>query len=76
MKSSTNEGPAGAQDGVRWRKSSFSPDSQCVEVAELPEDVVAVRNSNHREAGTLHFTRAEFGAWLKGCKAGEFDDVM
>ncbi|WP_281032459.1 hypothetical protein [Nocardia pneumoniae] len=24
---------------------------------------------------TLEFTRAEFAAWLEGCKAGEFDDL-
>jgi len=62
--------------GVRWRKSSFSPDSQCVEVAELSSDTIGVRNSNHPEAGVLVFTRSEIGAWIKGCKAGEFDNLI
>lgn len=58
-----------------WRKSSFSPANNCVEVAVLP-DAIAVRNSNHPDAGTLTFTRDEMAAWIDGCKAGEFDDLM
>ena len=65
-----------ASDPLRWRKSSFSPDSQCVEVAETGPDTIAVRNSNHPDAGTLHFTRAEVSAWIKACAAGEFDDLV
>ncbi|MGH3779224.1 MAG: DUF397 domain-containing protein [Pseudonocardiaceae bacterium] len=65
---------------VQWRKSSFSEDggsngSTCVEVAALPDGRVAVRNSNHPGAGVVFFTRAEMGAWLKGVKAGQFDDL-
>jgi hypothetical protein len=29
----------------------------------------------HPEAGHLTFTRAETTAWIKGAKAGEFDDL-
>ncbi|MEU1963047.1 DUF397 domain-containing protein [Nocardia sp. NPDC019304] len=57
-----------------WRKSSFTSPETCVEVAAIPGGVL-VRNSNAPEAGTLEFTRAEFAAWLEGCKAGEFDDL-
>lgn len=61
---------------ARWRKSSFSGDQgSCVETAALPDGRVAVRNSNHPEAGTVFFTRGEIDAWLKGVKAGEFDDL-
>ncbi|BCK54115.1 DUF397 domain-containing protein [Nocardia wallacei] len=60
-----------------WRKSSFSgPDGNCVECAALPDTTVAVRNSNHPEDGALIFTRAELAAWIRGCSAGEFDDLM
>lgn len=60
-----------------WRKSSFSgPDGNCVECAALPDTTVAVRNSNHPEDGALVFTRAELAAWIRGCSAGEFDDLM
>ncbi|MFF0490557.1 DUF397 domain-containing protein [Nocardia sp. NPDC004068] len=61
-------------DHLRWRKSSFT-DHNCVEVAEAPTGEILVRNSNNRAAGTLAFTRPEFAAWVKGCAAGEFDDL-
>lgn len=61
---------------LHWRKSSFSNDQgECVETAELPDGTVAVRNSKRPQAGVVLFTRAEMNAWIKGCKAGEFDDL-
>ncbi|MCW2873457.1 DUF397 domain-containing protein [Actinacidiphila oryziradicis] len=65
---------------ARWRKSSFSggggeTGGDCVETAALPDGRIAVRNSKHPEAGTVFFTRTEIAAWLKGVKAGEFDDL-
>jgi Domain of unknown function (DUF397) len=44
-------------------------------VGALADGRVAGRNSNHPDAGTVLFTRAEIAAWLKGVKAGEFDDL-
>jgi len=59
-----------------WRTSSFSNGTgSCVEVAPLADGRSAVRNSNHPEAGVVFFTRAEMDAWIKGVKAGEFDDL-
>ena len=61
---------------VRWRKSTFSgSNGECVEVAELADGAIAVRNSNNPGAGMVLFTRAEMAAWVKGCQAGEFDDL-
>jgi hypothetical protein len=65
---------------LQWRTSSFtdsgtSNGGSCVEVAELPDGRIAVRNSNHPNAGTVYFTRAEMRAWIKGVKASEFDDL-
>ncbi|MGH3621604.1 MAG: DUF397 domain-containing protein [Sciscionella sp.] len=61
---------------LRWRKSSFSAQNgTCVEMALTPDDRVAVRNSNHPEAGAVFFTRAEIDAYLRGVRAGEFDDL-
>ncbi len=34
-----------------------------------------VRNSNHRDAGAVFFTRAEMAAWIAGVKNAEFDDL-
>lgn len=59
---------------LAWRKSSFTNPETCVEVAATSSGVL-VRNSNAPDDGTLEFTRAEFRAWILGCKAGEFDDL-
>ncbi len=59
-----------------WRKASFSGDfSNCVEVAALEDGGIAVRNSKRPDEATLYFTRAELDAWIRGVKAGEFDDL-
>jgi Domain of unknown function (DUF397) len=57
-----------------WRKSSFSgPNSDmCVEVAFVGE-AVAVRDSKNPQGPALVFTRAEWDAFLRGTKDGEFD---
>ena len=60
-----------------WRISSFSGNNgTCVQVATLPDGRIAVRNSNHPDAGVVLFTAAEMTAWIHGVKAGEFDDLM
>ncbi|WP_322747722.1 MULTISPECIES: DUF397 domain-containing protein [unclassified Frankia] len=65
-----------------WRTSSFTGGAnggggttECVEVAALADGRIAVRNSNHPDRGTVFFTRTEMDAWIKGAKAGEFDDL-
>jgi hypothetical protein len=64
--------------GLEWRASSFGdvrPDEDCIEVARLPDGRTALRNRAHPEHGAVIFTPAEMDAWIKGCKAGEFDDI-
>ena len=61
---------------AEWRKSSFSADNgACVETAPLTSRHVGVRNSNHPEAGTLLLSRPGVAAWIRGVKAGEYDDL-
>jgi len=61
---------------VRWRKSRASnPSGSCVEIAELPSDEIAVRNSRQPSGPALVYTRAEVVAFLTGVKNGEFDDL-
>lgn len=65
-----------ATDNQGWKKSTFSDTANCVEVRVLGDGSIAVRNSNHTDGGQLVFTRDEMSAWLSGCKAGEFDDLL
>jgi hypothetical protein len=63
-------------DIPHWRTSSFSGNNgTCVEVAALPDGHIAMRNSNRPNEAAILFTRAEMAAWIKGVKAGEFDDL-
>ncbi len=55
-----------------WRKSSYSsPDGNCVEAAMLA-DGVAVRNSRFPDGPALIFTDAEWEAFVRGIKDGDF----
>jgi hypothetical protein len=58
-----------------WRKSSYSAEGACFEVAPLPDGNIAIRNSNRPSLGVTIFTRHEMAAFLQGAKAGEFDDM-
>lgn len=72
----SNGVPADRLPFAAWRKSSFSnPAGNCVEVAGLPGDTVAVRNSRHPSGPALVYTRAEIAAFVEGAKNGEFDDL-
>jgi hypothetical protein len=62
-----------------WFKSSFSPpdNANCVEVAFLPDDGAAVRDSKGGiDSPVLTFNSAEWNAFLTGAKAGEFDPAV
>jgi len=72
----TNGIPADQLVSVRWRKSRASnPSGSCVEIAELPDGAIAVRNSRHPAGPALIYTRTEIHAFLTGVKNGEFDDL-
>jgi hypothetical protein len=61
---------------VQWRKSRESnPSGNCVEVAELPDGAVAMRNSRDPQGPALVYTKAEVAAFLAGVRNGEFDDL-
>lgn len=59
---------------VRWRTSSRSQTSNCVEVAPLGAGVaVALRDSKDRDGPVLVFDRARWVDFVTGAKAGLFD---
>jgi hypothetical protein len=60
---------------AHWRKSSFSANNSngCVEVAFLPDDRVAVRDTKDRSLPPHRHTAAEWTAFLAAVRAGEFD---
>ena len=61
--------PALLLDGATWRKSSFSGAiGNCVEIAGLPEDLVAVRNSRDPGGPALIYPRGELVALVAGVK--------
>ena len=63
------------QDDLNWRKSSFSggEGTECVEVAEAPEGGRYLRDTKDRNRPAHYFTAAEWDAFVKGVKNGEFD---
>ena len=68
--------PADLLGAVTWRKATASnPRGDCVELARVAGDAVAVRNSRDPHGPALVYTPAEIAAFLTGAKAGEFDDL-
>jgi hypothetical protein len=58
-----------------WRKSSYSAEVNCVELAKLPDGRIVIRNGD--DPGRIATCNAaELDAFLKGVKAGEFDDLV
>jgi len=69
--------PATTIHGAQWQKSrSSNSQGNCVELAELPEGSIAVRNSRHPEGPALIYTRTEIEALIQGAKDGDFDNLI
>lgn len=64
--------PAQQIEGADWRKSTFSGQHNCVEVAMLDGGQVAVRHSRQPAGPALVFTADEWSAFLQGAWHGEF----
>jgi hypothetical protein len=60
-----------AADAPVWRKSSYTANGNCVEVASFAERIL-VRNSRAEHGPALVFTQAEWKAFLDGVADGEF----
>jgi hypothetical protein len=58
---------------MSWQRSSWCSTNSCVEVAELPDRRVAVRDSKQPvSAPVLVFTAQEWEVFISGVNAGEF----
>ena len=58
-----------------WIRSSVSEDqSEYVELRRT-DDGVDIRDSKDPDGPILHYTPAEFAAWIDGAKKGEFDHL-
>ncbi len=69
--------PAGQLASVTWKKSRRSnPSGNCVELAELPDGGVAVRNSRDPHGPVLIYTMDEIAAFILGARDGEFDHLI
>lgn len=65
--------PVASEERVdEFRVSSFSGGGNCVEVRDSGDGLHTVRHSKGPDR-ELTFTRAEWDAFVKGVKAGEFD---
>jgi hypothetical protein len=60
---------------AEWRKSTYSANNGCVEVAVV-DDGVAVRDSKDRSGPVLLFRFYEWAAFVRGVRAGEFDPLL
>ena len=59
---------------AKWRKSRHSnPSGNCVEMARLPGEQVAVRDSRRPDGPALLFTRAAWERFLHGVREGASD---
>jgi len=59
-------------ESLIWIKSSHSgSQGDCVEVAALPDNGIAVRDSKDPDGGVLRFTSAQWRAFINGVKSRE-----
>ena len=56
----------------RWIRSSLCNSSTCVEIT-LSDSHVAMRDAKNRHQPAIHFSKAEWQAFLDGARNGEFD---
>lgn len=63
---------------ARWQKSSRSGGGEkgggnCIEIAHLPHNYTAVRDSKNPTGPTAQFPSSSFTTWIANCKTNYFD---
>lgn len=62
---------------LAWVKARASnQNGTCVEMAVLPDNRIAMRNSNFPDGPALVYTPAEIAALLTGVREGDFDHLL
>jgi hypothetical protein len=61
------------EDAAWFTSTRSSGSGQCVEVAFVDRDIIAVRDSKDRAGALLTFTAAEWKAFVDGVQDGEFN---
>lgn len=56
----------------QWVKSQYSTAAHCVELGELPDGNIAMRNSRDPQGPALVYTREEIKRFIAGARAGNF----
>lgn len=62
----------GLPAAISFRRSSFCAKGTCVEVAALPGDEIALRDSKDDSSPVLRFTSEEWDAFVAGVLDGQF----
>jgi hypothetical protein len=57
-----------------WRRASFCASNECIEVAPH-NNMIVMRNSREPRGQVLRYTAEEWRSFVRGIKAGEFDDL-
>ena len=58
-----------------WTRSSFCADRQCVEVARVGADAVALRDGKNIDQPHLAFNSKDWHSFLDAIAAGEYDSL-
>jgi hypothetical protein len=48
----------------------------CVEIAPLAADLIALRDSKHPDSGLVRASRSAMNAWIEACKSDTFTGVV
>jgi hypothetical protein len=60
----------------KWIKSSLSfSNGNCVQIAELPDGQIGIRDSKSPHGPILRFTPDEWAAFTAGVRNGEFENL-
>jgi hypothetical protein len=62
-------------NSIDWRTSRSCAGGNCVQVGDVGDGSIAIRDSKNPGAGALIYTSSEWRDFLAGAKNGDFDDL-